>query len=116
MYCCQILQMRIHQNLLVLLVGGSSPAAFVHRIQPNRPNALGMPCKELGSSWNLRWIAADHTREISLEQWMERWITQDNYLNEVRLQIADKSEDPQLVSQLHCCGQHMNTLAAHVLA
>ena len=65
---------------------------------------LGCHVRELGIGWNLRWIAADHTRETSLEQGMEPWITQDNDLNEVGLQMADKSADQQLVSQLQCWG------------
>ena len=77
---------------------------------------LGCHVRELGIGWNLRWLAADHTRETSLEQMMELWIAQDNNLNGVGLQIADKSEDQQLVSQLQCCGQHKNTVAAHVWA
>ena len=80
--------------------------------KPTGQTLLGCHVRELGIGWNLRWIAADHTRETSLEQ----WITQVNDLNEVRLQIADKSEDPQLVSQLSCCGQHKNTAAAPVWA
>ncbi len=78
--------------------------------KPTGQTLLGCHVRELGIGWNLRWIAADHTRETSLEQGMELWIT------EVRLQIADKSEDPQLVSQLSCCGQHKNTAAAPVWA
>ena len=84
--------------------------------KPTGQTLLGCHVRELGIGWNLRWIAADHTRETSLEQGMEPWITQDNDLNEVGLQIADKSADKQLVSQLQCCGQHKNTVTAHVWA
>ena len=72
--------------------------------------------RELGNGWDFRWIAADHTREASLEQGMEPWIAQNDDLIDVCLEIADKSEDPQLVSQISCGGQHKNAAAVHVWA
>ena len=72
--------------------------------------------RELGNGWDFRWIAADHTREASFEQWMEPWIAQDDDLIDVCLEIADKSEDPQLVSQIPCGGQYKNAAAVHIWA
>ena len=69
--------------------------------------------RELGIAWGFRWIAADHTREASFEQRMEPWIAQDDDLIDMCLEIADKSEDPQLVSQIPCVGQHKNAAAVH---
>ena len=101
----------------MLSVGGSRPAAVLFiSSKPLGQILLGCHVRELGIGWNLRWIAADHTRETCLEQGMEPWITHDNDLKEVRLQIPDKSEDPQVVSQLPCCGKHKNTVAAHFWA
>ena len=65
---------------------------------------------------NLRWIAADHTREASLEQWMEPWIGQDHNLGDMLREIADESQDPQLVSQIPGGGQHKNAAAAFIWA
>ena len=45
---------------------------------------------------------------------MEPWIAQDGDLGDVCLQIADKSQDPQFVSQIPRGGQHKDTPAAHV--
>ena len=45
---------------------------------------------------------------------MEPWIAQDDDLIDMCLEIADKSEDPQLVSQIPCGGQHKNTAAVHL--
>ena len=47
---------------------------------------------------------------------MEPWIAQNDDLIDVCLEIADKSEDPQLVSQISCGGQHKNAAAVHVWA
>ena len=47
---------------------------------------------------------------------MEPWIAQDDDLIDVCLEIADKSEDPQLVSQIPCGGQYKNAAAVHLWA
>ena len=47
---------------------------------------------------------------------MEPWIAQNDDLIDVCLEIADKSEDPQLVSQISCGGQHKDAAAVHVWA
>ena len=45
---------------------------------------------------------------------MEPRIAQDDDLGDVCPQIADKSQDPQFVSQVPCGGQYKNPPAAHV--
>ncbi len=45
---------------------------------------------------------------------MESWIRQDDDLGDVGLQVADKSQDPQLITQVPGRWQHKNSLAALV--
>ena len=84
------------------------------RSKPIGQTLLGRHVGELGMGRILRWIAADDTGEASLEQRMEPWIGQHDNLCDVRFQIPDESQDPQLVSQIPCGGQHKNAPAACV--
>ena len=47
---------------------------------------------------------------------MEPWIGQDHNLGDMLREIADESQDPQLVSQIPCGGQHKNAAAAFLWA
>ena len=81
--------------------------------KPVGQTLLGGHVGQLGMVRDPIRFVADHTGKASFNKWVETWISQDDHVRDVLFEVADKSEDSQLISQIPCGGKDKYAAASH---
>ena len=84
--------------------------------KPVGQTLLGGHVGQLGMVRDPIRFVADHTGEASFKKWVETWISQDDHVRDVLFEVADKSQDSQLISQIPCGGKDKYAAASHLWA